>query len=124
MRALAQDRLGAEITGIDTKLVRSVAFGLSAALAGVAGLLIAPLWYVDYRMGIMMGLKGFTAAVLGSLGNLTGAILGGLCLGILENLSAGYVSSAWKDAIIFTILIAVLTLRPQGLFGMRFKARV
>jgi branched-chain amino acid transport system permease protein len=124
MRAASQDRLGAEIIGVNSQLVQSVAFGISAALAGAAGVLIAPLWYVHYSMGSMMGLKGFTAAVLGSLGSFPGAILGGLCLGIVENLTAGYVSSSWKDAVVFAVLLGVLALRPQGLFGLGYKARV
>lgn len=124
MRAASQDRLGAEIIGVNSDLVQSVAFGISAALAGAAGVLIAPLWYVQYSMGVMMGLKGFTAAVLGSLGNFQGAILAGLCLGVMENLTAGYISSIWKDAVVFAVLIIVLALRPQGLFGLAYKARV
>jgi branched-chain amino acid transport system permease protein len=124
MRAVSQDRIGAEIIGINSGLVQSVAFGVSAALAGAAGVLIAPLWYVHYNMGVMMGLKGFTAAVLGSLGSFPGAIVGGICLGVVENLTAGYVSSIWKDAVVFAILIVVLALRPQGLFGLGYKARV
>jgi branched-chain amino acid transport system permease protein len=124
MRAASQDKLGAEIVGVNTQLAQSVAFGISAALAGAAGVLIAPLWYVHYSMGVMMGLKGFTAAVLGSLGSFPGAVLGGLLLGVVENLTAGYVSSLWKDATVFAILLIALTARPQGLIGMVYKARV
>jgi branched-chain amino acid transport system permease protein len=124
MRAASQNRLGAEVVGINVSLTRSFAFGLSASLGGIAGVLIAPLWYVHYSMGVMMGLKGFTAAVLGSLGSFPGAVIGGLTLGVIENLTAGYVSSVWKDAAVFAILIAVLTLRPQGILGLRYKERV
>ena len=124
MRAASQNRLGAQVVGINVNFVRSLAFGLSASLAGIAGVLIAPLWYVQYSMGTMMGMKGFTAAVLGSLGSFPGAVIGGLVLGVVENLTAGYVSSVWKDAGVFAILIGVLALRPQGLFGRRYSERV
>jgi branched-chain amino acid transport system permease protein len=116
MRAASQDRAGAEMIGIDVARMRSLAYGISAALAGAGGVLIGPLWYVHQSMGVMMGLKGFTAAVIGGLGNMPGAIVGGICLGVIENLSAGYLSSTWKDAIVFAILLAMLTLRPDGIF--------
>jgi branched-chain amino acid transport system permease protein len=123
MRAASQDRLAAEILGINVRQVRTLAFGISSALAGAAGVLIAPLWYVHYTMGFMIGLKGFTAAIIGSLGSLPGAVFGGLLLGVIENLAGGYISSVWKDAIVFSILIAVLAFRPQGLFVSHYKAR-
>ena len=124
MRAASQDSIGAEIMGIDVQRTRMIAFGISASIGGAAGVLIAPFWYVFYDMGSSMGLKGFTAAVLGSLGSLPGAILGGLFLGVIENLTAGYISSVWKDAVVFGILLSVLTFRPQGLLGSNAKTRV
>jgi len=70
-----------------------------------------------------MGLKGFTAAVIGGLGSMPGAVIGGVCLGVVENLSTGYVSSTWKDAIVFTILLATLVIRPDGIFRTRSAER-
>jgi branched-chain amino acid transport system permease protein len=124
MRAASQNPLAAKIVGVNVTFVTSLAFGISASVAGIAGVLIAPIWYVHYSMGAMMGMKGFTAAVLGSLGSFSGAVLGGVVLGITENLAAGYISSLWKDAVVFAILIGVLALRPQGLFGFSYKERV
>lgn len=115
MRAAAQDRVGAEMIGINVKRTRAIAFGISAALAGGAGILIAPIWYLKFSMGFMMGLKGFTAGVIGGLGSFRGAIVGGLLLGVVENLAAAYFSSTWKDAVVFAILLAVLAIRPSGL---------
>jgi branched-chain amino acid transport system permease protein len=118
MMAASQDPHGAAIIGIDTAWSRTLAFGISAMLAGAAGVLTAPLWYVHYGVGTMVGLKGFTAAVLGGLGRFRGAVLGGLFLGVVENLTAGYLSSTWKDAVVFGILLVALALRPQGLLGL------
>ena len=123
MRAASQDRAGARMIGVDVVRMRSLAFGISAALAGAAGVLIAPLWYVHHSMGVTMGLKGFTAAVIGGLGSMPGAVIGGVCLGVVENLSTGYVSSTWKDAIVFTILLATLVIRPDGIFRTRSAER-
>lgn len=124
MRAAAHDPLMAELMGVSTRSIYSLAFGISAALGGAAGVLIAPLWFVYFGMGSLIGLKGFTAAVLGSLGSIPGAIFGGLFLGIVENLTAGYISSTWKDAISFGILIAALVFRPEGLLGKRSIRKV
>lgn len=123
MRAASQDRAGAEMIGIDVARMRSLAYGISAALAGAGGVLIGPLWYVHQSMGVMMGLKGFTAAVIGGLGSMPGAIVGGICLGVIENLSTGYLSSTWKDAIVFAILLGMLSLRPDGIFRTRSAER-
>jgi branched-chain amino acid transport system permease protein len=123
MRAASQDRTGAEMIGIDVPRTRSLAYALSAALAGAGGVLIGPLWYVHQSMGVMIGLKGFTAAVIGGMGSMPGAIVGGLCVGMIENLSTGYVSSTWKDAIVFGILLIMLSVRPDGIFRMRSAER-
>jgi branched-chain amino acid transport system permease protein len=123
MRAASQDRDGAEMIGIDVRQMRTLAYGISAALAGAAGVLIGPLWYVHHSMGIMMGLKGFTAAVLGGLGSLRGAATGGVLLGLVENLGAGYVSSTWKDAVVFCILLVTLAVKPSGFFHVGGRQR-
>ena len=90
---------------------------LSAALGAVAGLLVAPITFTSYDSGVMLGLKGFSAAILGGMGNPMGAVAGGLLLGVLESLSAGLISSGYKDAIAFVVVLLVLFLRPSGLFG-------
>ena len=124
MRAVSHNRLAAELVGIDVRRVLLASFGLAAALGAVGGVLIAPIAFTSYDAGIMLGLKGFAAAMLGGLGSFPGAIAGGLTLGVLESAGAGYVSSAYKDAIAFVILLAVLFLRPDGLLGARSRERV
>jgi branched-chain amino acid transport system permease protein len=104
--------------------VLALAFGLSAALGALAGILIAPITLTSYDVGVMLGLKGFAAAILGGLGSGPGAVAGGLLLGVLESLSAGYVSSAYKDVIAFVILLAVLFVRPGGIAGAAAAERV
>jgi len=104
--------------------VLMVAFGLSAALGAVAGILIAPITFTAWDVGVMLGLKGFAAAILGGLGSGAGAVLGGLVLGIAESMGAGYVSSAYKDVIAFVVMLAVLMFLPGGLLGTRASDRV
>jgi branched-chain amino acid transport system permease protein len=124
MRAVSHNRLAAELVGIDVRKVLRASFGLAAALGAVGGVLIAPIAFTSYDAGIMLGLKGFAAAMLGGLGSFPGAVAGGLTLGVLESAGAGYVSSAYKDAIAFVILLAVLLLRPDGHLGARSRDRV
>lgn len=114
LRAAAQDGVGASALGIDVPWTVALTWGLSSALAGMAGLLIAPIYGVQYSMGLLIGLKGFAAAVVGGYGSIAGAILGGLFLGLVETLAAGYVSSASKDVIIFALLLLVLFVLPRG----------
>jgi branched-chain amino acid transport system permease protein len=109
---------------INVRMVLFLSFGLSAALGAVAGILIAPITLTSYDVGVMLGLKGFAAAILGGLGSGIGAVIGGLVLGIAETMSAGYLSSAYKDAIAFVIILAVLFFMPSGLFGKRGGERV
>ena len=98
MLATSYNRLAAQLVGINTRRVLLVSFALSAALGALGGILIAPITLTSYDVGIMLGLKGFVAAVLGGLGSGVGAVLGGLLLGMLEAMGAGYISSAYKDA--------------------------
>jgi branched-chain amino acid transport system permease protein len=114
----------AQLMGIDTRLVLLIAYGLSAFLGAVAGIIIAPITLTSYDIGIMLGLKGFVAAVLGGLGSAVGAIAGGLLLGIAEAMTAGYLSSDYKDAVPFVLIFAVLFFLPSGLFGVRGTERV
>lgn len=124
MLATSHNRLAAQLVGIDVRAVLFTSFGLSATLGAVAGVLIAPISFTSYDVGVMLGLKGFAAAILGGLGSFPGAIVGGLVLGLLENLGAGYVSSAYKDAIAFVIILFVLFFRPHGILGAFKSERV
>jgi branched-chain amino acid transport system permease protein len=124
MLATSHNRLAAQLVGISVRRVLLISFGLSAALGALAGILIAPITFTAWDVGVMLGLKGFAAAILGGLGSGPGAVLGGLMLGLLEALSAGYVSSAYKDVIAFGIMLAVLVVMPGGLLGRRAAERV
>jgi branched-chain amino acid transport system permease protein len=124
MLATAHNPLAAALVGIDTRRMLLVSFGLSAGLGAIAGILIAPITLTAYDVGVMLGLKGFAAAILGGLGSFVGAIVGGLLLGLGEALAAGYLFSAYKDAIAFVAILAVLFLRPSGLLGLRRSERV
>jgi branched-chain amino acid transport system permease protein len=117
MRAVAQDDRTAALMGINTSRIKTLVFGISTALGATAGILFASLTFAVFDMGLAMGLKGFTAAVLGGLGSLPGAVLGGLLLGIVEQLSSGYLSSLYRDTISLVFLVVVLLLLPQGLTG-------
>jgi len=122
--ATSHNRLAAQLVGINVRRVLLVSFGLSAALGAIAGILTAPITFTSWDVGIMLGLKGFAAAILGGLGSGPGAIVGGLALGIVEAMGAGYVSSAYKDAIAFVVLLAVLFFLPGGLLGRGGAERV
>jgi branched-chain amino acid transport system permease protein len=122
--ATSYNPLAAQLVGIETRTILLVSFGLSAALGALAGILTAPITLTKYDIGIMLGLKGFAAAILGGLGSSYGAVAGGLLLGVLEAMSAGYISSAYKDAVAFVIILGVLFFMPSGLFGTRRTERV
>jgi len=124
MLATSHNKLAAELVGINTRSVLLLSFLLSGALGAVGGILVAPITYTSYDVGIMLGLKGFVAATLGGLGSGLGAVVGGLLLGVLEAMTAGYVSSAYKDAMPFVLVLLVLFLMPRGLFGAKSIDRV
>ncbi|HVO07842.1 MAG TPA: branched-chain amino acid ABC transporter permease [Burkholderiaceae bacterium] len=124
MLASSYNALAARLVGIQTRTVLLVSFGLAALLGALAGVLTAPITFTSYDSGLMLGLKGFAAAMLGGLGSFAGAVVGGLVLGLLEALSAGFVSSAYKDAIAFLVLLALLFFMPGGLLGARRIERV
>jgi branched-chain amino acid transport system permease protein len=117
MRAVASNPTAAAVVGLRVWRVRTLSFALAGALGGLAGVLVTPITTLRYDVGVLLGLKGFAAAILGGFGSFPGAILGGLCLGLLESLGAAYVSSAWKDTIAFLVLLLVLFVRPTGLAG-------
>jgi len=124
MLGTSHNMLAAELVGINTKSVLLLSFVLSGALGALGGILLAPITYTSYDVGIMLGLKGFVAATLGGLGSATGAVVGGLLLGLLEAMTAGYISSAYKDAMPFVLILLVLFFMPSGLFGAKTTDRV
>lgn len=119
MRAVAQDREMASLLGISDTRIRDITFGVSAALAAVAGVLMAPIVFVDAELGLPMLLRAFVAAVVGGFGSYAGALVGALFIGVMDNLTAFYLSSAYRDVISFGLLILVLALKPSGLLGKK-----
>lgn len=122
--AVAANRLAARLVGINVRRTVAFSFAASAAIGAIAGILIAPITLTSYDVGTLLALKGFAAAMLGGMGNPVGAVVGGILLGLSESFGAGLISSKYKDAIAFLIILAVLFVRPQGLFGARHKERV
>ena len=124
MRATAQDREAATFMGIDVDRVIMVTFFVASALAGLGGVLFGLRYAsIDFFMGYLLGIKAFTAAVIGGIGNIRGAMAGGLLLGVLESLVGGFISTQYTDTFVFLALIAVLLVRPQGLFGQPLTDR-
>jgi branched-chain amino acid transport system permease protein len=125
MRATAQDAMAARLMGIDVDRVIGATFLIGGALAGVAAVIYgAYVKTVGYQMGYTNGLYAFTAAVLGGIGSIPGAVLGGLVIGLVRALGTGLVGANWTDAIVFGILILILAFRPSGLLGSRMKEKV
>ncbi|MCL6593106.1 MAG: branched-chain amino acid ABC transporter permease [Alicyclobacillus sp.] len=124
MRATAQNQEAALLMGVRVNRVIAVTFMYSAALCSVAGVLVAPIYFVSADMGSTLALKAFAAAIIGGFNNVRGAILGGLFLGLLETFGAAYVSSVYKDAFTFLVLILFLAFRPEGLFRERVAEKV
>ena len=119
MRATFQDTDMARLTGVDVDRIYMFTFGFGAALAGASGALLGAVFWVYPAMGDLAALKSFAVVIMGGLGNFLGAIVGGLLLGVAESLGAGYISSGYKDAIGFVLIILLLVWRPQGLFGKK-----
>ena len=124
MLATSFNRVAAELVGINTNGVLFLSFALSAALGALGGILVTPITLTSYDVGIMLGLKGFVAAVVGGLGSGLGAVVGGLLVGVLEAMGAGYISSAYKDAMPFVLILLILFFMPRGLFGGASTDRV
>ena len=122
--ATAVNRLAARLVGIDTRRIVGLSFAVSAAIGAIAGVLVTPITLTSYDVGTLLALKGFAAAMLGGIGSAVGAVVGGLVLGMLEAFSAGYVSSKYKDAVAFIVLLAALLAMPRGLFGRGKVERV
>lgn len=124
MRAVAQDRLAARIIGVSIDKTDTLTFAISSAMAAVAGILMAPIFYVTPDMGMLIGLKGFIAAIIGGFGSIPGAMIAGLMLGVIENIIGGFISSGYKNAIAFFILILVLYFLPDGILKRRIEGRI
>jgi len=122
--ATANNRQAARLVGIDTGFVMTLSFAMSAAIGAVAGVLVTPITLTSYDVGIALALKGFAAAMLGGMGSPAGALAGGLLVGLIEALTAGYISSDYKDAAAFIVLLGVLFVLPRGLFGRAAVERV
>jgi branched-chain amino acid transport system permease protein len=122
MRATFQDRDTAALMGVDVGRVYTLTFALGSSLAAIAGALLGPIFLVNPTMGNLVGLKAFAIVILGGLGNILGATVGGFVLALVEEFGAGYLSSEYRDALGFLVIIVVLAVRPQGIFA--FKGRV
>lgn len=122
--ATANNRIAAQLVGINTRYIMTLSFALSAAIGALAGVLVTPITLTSYDVGISLALKGFAAAMLGGMGNPKGALVGGLLLGVLEAMTAGYISSQYKDGAAFIIILVVLFAMPQGIFGRKVTDRV
>ena len=124
MRAASMNRRAAQLMGVNIDRVALVAWALAAAISVVSGFLVAPLTFLDFEMMFAVLLKAFAGAILGGFNSLPGAVVGCLVIGVVENLFAAYVSTAFKDTFAFAIIIAVLMFRPQGLFTRRIAKKV
>jgi len=122
--ATAANRLAARLIGVNTRRIVDFSFAVSAAIGAVAGILVTPIALTSYDVGTLLALKGFAAAMLGGIGSPLGAVVGGLAIGMIEALCAGFISSSYKDAAAFLIILIVLVAMPQGLFGRAKVERV
>ena len=122
LRAAAQNREAAALMGINVNVTTSLSFVMATTVVGIAGILLAPVYFVSLELGGgSIGVKGFAAAVLGGLTDPYGTIVGGICLGILENFSTLYISSTYRDIISFSVLVTVLILKPSGVFNWKSR---
>ena len=124
LRAAAFDQESARLRGIPVQRVVTASFIVSGALAGLAGVLIAPISGIDPGFGLNLMIKGFVAAVVGGLGSSLGAMVGGLAVGVIELFVGGYISTAWRNGVVFVLLLLVLMIHPQGLLGHKPAVKV
>ncbi|SFI47624.1 amino acid/amide ABC transporter membrane protein 1, HAAT family (TC 3.A.1.4.-) [Bosea sp. OK403] len=115
--ATAANRLAARLVGINVKVILALAFGVSAAIGAIAGVLVTPITLTRYDIGTLFALKGFAAAMVGGMGHPLGAVVGGILIGLMEAFGAGYISSTYKDGVAFLAILLVLFFMPRGLFG-------
>jgi len=119
MRAVAQDRNVAKIVGINVLGIIALVFVINGLLVAIGGILIAPIYFIRYDIGVMIALKAFIAAIMGGFNRIQGPLAGGLFLGVTEGLVSTYVSSAYRDIFVFAILIIILLIKPEGFFGIK-----
>jgi branched-chain amino acid transport system permease protein len=125
MRACSTSIPNAKLMGINTNQIISMTFGIGAFVAGIGGLCIGSYYNAVYStMGYMLGMKAFASAILGGIGSLPGAVLGGFVMGVVECLGAGYISTGYQDAYAFLVLFLILTLRPSGILGAKYVDKV
>lgn len=124
MRATAQDKETARLLGVNIAMTTALTFGMAAALGGVAGVLLAPTFYISVEMGVRVGIKAFVASIIGGWGSIPGAMVGGLVIGLVEVLAAAYISSLYKDLFAFLVLILMLIVMPRGIFGEKVSQKV
>lgn len=124
VQAVSQNIHATELMGINANRIISVTFAIGSAVGAIAGILIGPLFLVYPTMGALAGLKGFTASVMGGMGNIPGAMIAGLLLGIMESFAAGFISAGYRDAVAMVILLIILLIRPQGIFGKIVQEKV
>ncbi len=122
--ATSNNKLAAKLVGISTNLMMTLSFALSASIGAFAGVLVTPITLTSYDVGIALALKGFAAAILGGMGSPFGALVGGLTVGLIEAMTAGYISSNYKDAAAFIVILGVLFVMPNGIFGRSAIDRV
>ena len=124
MQATSQNQLAAYYMGIPVKLIFSLIWAISAAVAAAAGILLAPVTLIDINMGLAVALKAFAAAVLGGFGSIPGAVVGGVLIGVIESMAGFYLPQGWKDVAPYIVLLVVLLLKPEGLFGVHMRKKV
>lgn len=124
MSAVSMNPFAASLMGVNYSKITTITYAISASMAAIAGVFTAPMYNVSTTVGATLGLKALIAAVMGGFGNSVGAILGGMILGLVEALGSTYISSAYKDAFAFILLIAILFLRPQGILGRKSISKV
>lgn len=124
VQAASQNIQATELMGINANKVISITFAIGSAVGALAGILVGPVFLVYPTMGVFAGLKGFTASVMGGMGNVPGAMIAGLLLGVVESLAAGFISSGYRDAVAMFILLFILLARPQGIFGKVVQQKV
>jgi len=124
LQATAQDQYAASLIGIPVVLATGLTFAISALITGVGGLLLAPIFFVTSTMGSVTGLKAFAAVIIGGFGSVEGAIIGGILVGMVDTFSGAYISTTYRDAIVFLCLILALIVRPQGIFGEKISEKV
>jgi branched-chain amino acid transport system permease protein len=124
MLAASQDFEMVTLMGVEVEQLVMLTFWVSGLLGGAAGVLVGVLYAIDPMMGSMAGLKGWAVAVIGGVGSISGAMIAGLLLGVVENIASGYISSGYRDAIAFVAMVLTLVVKPTGLMGFKFEEKV